>query len=164
MGSGIVLMCACKEHHINEGIGMRYPTNFKEKMQEARDGKLGVDMQKATEGKQYLAIDAAIEFVYCDSCGYWVCESNNDLYEPKDLEKIKKESFGEKTVEEWGEIPYVWEFDDYNLIYHYQHMCPHCNKEMRHPKRIDKRVLNKIKCPDCGGKLEESDDSMIMWD
>lgn len=166
MGHGIALKCKCNTHYIHLGVGMMYPQVFFESLQDARNGKLGEDIQKATEGKQYLAIDAESKFYYCTECGYWEVNGANDLYEPKNTEAYKLVRFGEKTIEEWGEIPYAFgnDFKDYNLLFKYKHTCPKCGTEMKNPKTIGKRVLSKIRCQECGGKMEEDGLGMIMWD
>lgn len=166
MGHGMILKCDCQEHFINLGIGMAYPRVFKEDLEDARSGRLGEDIQKATQGKQYLAIDAENCFYYCSQCGYWEVTGSHDLYEPKNLELMKLRQFGIKTVEEWGEIPYARgsDFEEYNLIFKYPHICPKCNIEMVNPKTIGKRVLSKIRCQECGSLLREDNERFVLWD
>ena len=87
-----------------------------------------------------------------------------DVYAPKDVEKIKKERYGIKTVEEWGEQPYVGQRDlaeDYDMVLHIIHQCPVCGKEM---KIIDEESLpeGKLPCPRC--KHLNTPSGVIFWD
>ena len=84
------------------------------------------------------------------------------LYAPNNPKKLLKTKFGEKTVEEWGYVPYVMPSDleeDYHVISKYERKCPKCRNLMREVSENEK--IN-LKCPNCGQINEPIGE--ILWD
>lgn len=86
-------------------------------------------------------------------CGTWSIEENMNMYAPNDPEKILKWKFGDKTVREIGEIPYVVPSDleeHYHLIKELIHTCK-CGNRLYKASDAER---DNIGCPQCGTKNE----------
>ena len=68
---------------------------------------------------------------------------------------------GIKTVEEWGEVPYVTSWEDYHLLRFYAHKCERCSCSMR--KGLESEMLS-LPCPKCGSEPDPEHLNMINWD
>ena len=94
----------------------------------------------------------------CDDCGCWNVDYDMSLYAPKDVRKLLKKRFGEKTVAEWGRVPYVMEDDfrkDYDLVKEWVHSCEKCGKPMS-AVDVESEEAPALKCPECGADLSNS--------
>ena len=170
MGYGVGVKCKCQNKELMLGVGMMYPSVYKETMDDIRSGKYGVEMRDLVKSGRYITVDAERYMYHCDKCGWVEDFTALDLYEPRDVEKVKKRvanrwSAGDKeinqTVEELGELPYFTSDDDeYVLLKEYKHACPRCGNVM---KRIGEEELFRKTCPTCGEKYKEGGD-IIMWD
>ena len=169
MGDGKRYKCKkCgEEYWVNLGIGMMFPHVFSETIEDIKAGKYGEEWKNLINSGEYIVPDAESYLFYCKACGTWEVTEDLSLYQPKDLEAIKKKEFGEKTVEEWGEIPYATMADfkeEYNLVKKRVHYCPKCKEEMTRYGNLYKArgILNKLPCPNCS--TENKPESMILWD
>ena len=161
MGQGYGYVCKkCgHEYHVDTGIGMLFPQVYRNTIKEIAEGKNGQKRKDLYKKIPFLAVDAEAYYYECEDCGYWSVEQGMDLYKPKNTEKIRKQQFGEKTVEEWGEVPYVMNYElkyDYILVDKYDHRCPKCCGQMK------KRNKTVISCPKCGTKNRPVKD--VLWD
>ncbi len=166
MGVGIEIGCKCNKKEYMLGVGMMFPSVYKDTVQNAKDGKFGKTIQTLMQQNEYAVMDVGNTLYYCDKCGH--IESNDplDIYIAKDVESFKKKEYGIKTVEEWGEVPY-WsvpseeddEYNDFIKIYTHTHKCPTCKIEM---KSVTPEYLENTPCPKCGEKHEILDN--MLWD
>ena len=161
MGQGYTYVC--KEcggmYNVYTGVGMLFPAAYRETLKEIADGKFGSRRKKLYKKIPYLAVDAEECYYECEDCGYWSVEKVLDLYEPKNVEKIRTRKFGEKTVEEMSEVPYVTSYDlkkDYILVDRYEHKCPECHGLM---KKKNKTIIS---CPVCRTKNRPAEN--VFWD
>ena len=84
------------------------------------------------------------------------------LYAPDNPEQILNQQFGEKTVREWGYVPYVMDYDlkeQYHVIKRIYHKCSHCGKRMHKATNAE---LETLPCPKCGEPNRATD--FICWD
>ena len=161
MGQGYKYVCKkCgEEYDIHTGLGMMFPNVYAKTMKDISEGRQGNSRKDLFKKIPYLAVDAEDYYYECEDCGCWSVEQGLDLYRPKDVEKIKKQQFGEKTVEELGYVPYVMGYDfktDYVLLEKYEHKCPKCHGLMK------KRSKTVISCPNCGTKNRPA--GGVDWD
>ena len=169
MGYGIGVKCKCQDKELMLGVGMGYPSFYRETMEDIRSGKYGAEMRDLVKNGKYIAVDAEKYMYYCDKCGCVEDFTALDLYEPKDIKKIEERVVGRwsaaelaqnKTVKELGELPYFNSDDeDFVLLKEYKHVCPKCGKVMR---KIDEEKLKEKTCPKCGEKYQMF--SGILWD
>ena len=166
MGSGYLYVCKnCKKRYsVQLGVGKLFPQIYEETTRLIDRGHYGPEWQKIYRHTPYVAVDAALELYLCDNCRNWKSDKNLSLYEPNDIAQIKTRRYGIKTVEEWGHIPYVLDFEleqDYHLIKEYPHTCDKCGNPMR---KIDKdHIPDILSCPKCGSDNERKP-VMMMWD
>ncbi len=166
MGSGVGFKCSkCgKEYCANTGIGFLFPEVYKETLSDVKAGKYGEEWKKLALSEELVAVDAETYLYVCKKCGHWDVEPGLSLYAPNDVKKLKKKKYGEKTVEQWGEAPYVMSMDleeDYHILKRRVHKCEKCGGVMHKATREEE--LN-LPCPDCGGAPEKGQVNMIMWD
>ena len=148
------------------GIGMAFPTVYRETMDEIRQGKHGEEWRSLVESGELIAVDAEDKLFVCSACGAWEAAPDLSLYEPVDVEKLLTKQYGIKTVAEWGEVPFVtsWELEeDFKLLRRREHRCPDCGGEMQ-PFVGEIEDAPKVKCPKCGGEMTAGDGPMILWD
>jgi len=162
MGQGYTYVCKkCgKQYSVMTGIGFLFPQEYKQTMKKIAEGKQGRKRQELFKKIPFLAVDAENYYYECENCGSWSVEQGLDLYEPKDEEKIKKKQYGEETVEEWGEAPYVDGYQlktEYVLIDRYEHKCPKCHSIMK--KNARRKIIS---CPECGTRNRPAED--VLWD
>ena len=164
MGHGYTYKCdKCHyEYSVYLGIGMRHPVVYIRKLDEIDEGKHGAEWQELYRQTPYAAIDAANVIYICTDCNYWEKGTDITLYAPNDPESIPHKQYGEKTVSEWGYVPYVmdWELKEaYHVLKRYYHRCSRCGKRMH--KATDAE-LRKLPCPKCGYTNEVA--MPLMWD
>ena len=149
------------------GIGMAFPSVYRELMDEIRQGRHGEEWRSLVESGEHIAIDGDEKLYACETCGHWEVEPDLSLYEPKDVAKLLEkltEQFGEERVAEWGGAPYVmsWELEeDYKLLKHREHRCPDCGGAMN--AFDDFESAPNVKCPKCGGEMTPGP-GLIKWD
>ncbi len=166
MGSGFGLKCSkCgKEYAAYTGIGFLFPQVYKATITDVKNGKYGEEWKSLSMGKELVAVDAERYLYVCKNCGHWAVEPGLSLYAPNDVEKLKKKKYGEKTVEQWGEVPYVMSMDleeDYHLLKSWIHKCEKCGDEMHRATHDEEYNLH---CPDCGGAPVEGYHVLHKWD
>jgi len=166
MGEGIILECACgKIYDISLGTGFRFTDVYADALSKAREGVYGEQWKKITNENKYTAIDAEKKLYYCPKCHYWEIEYGLDLYLPNNVEALKKQQYGIKTVEEWGYVPYVMSYQlsaCYSLRAVYHHICPECKVDMQCVDDLDHIPVRWLKCKECGGELQEKE--IYKWD
>ena len=166
MGSGIGLKCSkChKGYTIITGGGMMFPSVYRELLDDIKKGRYGKEWQDIAQKTPHVAVDAE-DYVYsCNKCGAWKIEKGLSLYEPNDQESLKKKQYGIKTVEEWGHVPYVTNYDlvtDYHAVKRYIHKCDKCGGRMH---RVKEKEFNNLPCPKCGGNPIKGYNEYICWD
>ncbi len=166
MGSGIGLKCSkCgKEYAAYTGIGFLFPQVYKETLTDVKNGKYGEEWKNLALSEELVAVDAERYLYVCEKCGHWDTEPDLSLYAPNDVEKIKQKKYGEKTVEQWGEVPYVMSDgleEDYHLLKRRDHICEKCGGVMHKATREEEYTLH---CPDCGGAPVEGYHCLHKWD
>ena len=168
MGRGNTYKCEkCDEvYNITLGVGMLYPIAYEELIEEIKSGAYGDDWKELFLSWDFVVADAKLYFYYCESCGQWEVSKDASLYAPNDVESLKKEQFGEKTVEEWGYVPYADTADDetYHLLKKRIHVCLKCNSEMTryNESQLNDPVFNELGCPECG--TINPNLGMLFWD
>ncbi|MBR3342487.1 MAG: hypothetical protein IKG30_12905 [Clostridiales bacterium] len=163
MGSGFGFKCSCcgHEYDICTGIGMRFPQVYEKLLSSIKQGKYGSEWKALALSEDYVAVEAERFLYFCDTCHNWKVDYGLSLYAPNDPEVIKKKKYGIKTVEEWGEVPYVTSWEDYHLLKEYAHKCDKCSCSMR---RASDREFFSLPCPKCGSNPEPDYLSCINWD
>ena len=167
MGSGYYYHCEkCGAYYdVSVGVGMAFPEVYRQAVKGVLEGAYGREWQEAARGIEHFAVDAELRLYRCDDCGGWEVDYGMSLYAPKDVAKLMKKQFGEKTVAEWGHVPYVMEDDlrkDYDLIKERVHSCEKCGKPMS-VVDVESEDAPALKCPECGGDLSNSGLCMC-WD
>lgn len=171
MGIGYEFTCEKCGHtyDVMLGSGFLLPTLFRDTLEEIREGKLGEEFREILLKNPWAAVDCENELYKC-RCGNWSVEQCNDLYVPKDPEAVRKMKYGEKTAEEWGELPYVmkWQLDKYfSLARQRTHLCKKCGREMKKIKHPDESIrCSGLSCPECGAKnrFVLGETPVMYWD
>lgn len=163
MGNGYCFKCSScgYEQEVFLGCGMLFPQVFKKVNKEVIEGKYGPEWKELALSQELIAADAYKYLYVCDSCKNWKEDYGLSLYAPNDPEAIKKKRYGIKTVEEWGEVPYVTTWEDYHLLKEYAHKCDKCGCEMRQAPELE---VFSLPCPKCGSPSDQSNISTILWD
>ena len=164
MGKGYAYRCKkCRnKYSVHLGVGMRYPSVYQEKLAEIARGVYGTELKDLINSTDYVAIDASRVIYICSSCNKWELGTDVTLYAPNDPESISKKQYGIKTVEEWGYVPYVldWELKrDYHVLKRYYHKCEKCGQFMHKASSEEEQNLQ---CPECGEPNKAK--NIIMWD
>ena len=113
MGNGIALKCSkCKkEYSINRGVGFSFPDVYKKTLKAIKKGKYGDKLKQLSQDTELVAVDAEDHVYLCRKCGHWIVEPGLSLYAPNNPVLLMRKRYGIKPVEEWGEVPYVMDFD-----------------------------------------------------
>ena len=164
MGQGYSYQCK-KCHHkyaVSLGSGMMYPIVYEEKLAEINKGSYGAEWKELCEKTEYAAINADTVIYVCNACNRWEPGTDITLYAPNNPRIIARRSYGIKTVEEWGYVPYVTDTQlkrDYHLLKRYFHKCEKCGRRMH---KASTKELKNLPCPQCGEP--NTIDGTIMWD
>jgi predicted RNA-binding Zn-ribbon protein involved in translation (DUF1610 family) len=146
------------------GVGMLFPSEYEKLLRNIKKGEYGRKWQEIALDTPHVAVDAEKYIYACRNCGAWKIEEGLSLYEPNDFEKLKDLRFGDKTVRELGEMPYVmWEDlkSDYHIVKRYIHTCDKCGSRMH---RVTSEEMNSLPCPECGGTPDENATTGLNWD
>ena len=141
-----------------------YPEIYKETLQAFKKGKYGEDWKRLSLSEEFVGVDAVDYIFVCKKCGNWTVDSGLSLYAPNDVKKLRKKKYGEKTVEQLGEVPYATTYDfkeDYHLLKRYIHKCDKCGAVMH---KATKEEEGSLQCPKCGGAPDPNYISIINWD
>ncbi len=151
MGHGLIVKCKkCKtEKAFNTGIGMAFPSEYKDITDGINKGDYGKEWQAFFEENPGPAVNANRSIYQCEACHELVEEYNLSLYNNK-----------KGNPPEHG-VCFPWELSEggYEFVKEYEHRCPKCGKVMR---RIDEGNVPSLPCPKCGRKLIIVDE--VMWD
>lgn len=164
MGNGISFTCkkcgVSNEAYV--GVGANLPQKYFSIEDRVKKGECGEAYTKLAESTPMFAVNVENDVFVCDSCGYWSCETNMDLYAPNNVNDIMQMTFGTKTVKEWGYVPYVTKdelIEHYHKIVKVNHRCKKCGQ----PMKLYRGNLTDLPCKECGsvprGKRE-----LIKWD
>lgn len=164
MGMGYCYKCKkCNhEYSVHPGIGMTFPTVYREILADISEGKYGSELQKVYQNTPYAAVNGEGVVYICSECGTWEVSTDVSLYAPDDKGHLLKKQYGDKTVEEWGHVPYVtpWELgQEYHIVKRHYHKCGKCGKRMH---KASDEELNNLPCPVCGSANQAED--TLMWD
>lgn len=135
MGYGRRFVCSkCKkEYNASWGVGFSFPEEYERTLSDIRKGKYGEVMKAISHDERYIAVDAEEYLYICGKCNAWKVEKGLSLYAPKNLKLLMMKRYGDKTVAEWGEAPYVVSWDlkeNYRLVKRYVHNCDKCSGVM----------------------------------
>ncbi|MCR5847256.1 MAG: hypothetical protein K6G75_03985 [Lachnospiraceae bacterium] len=170
MGWGYGFKCSkCKrEYSYGVGVGFMFPEVYENLMKEVKKGKYGEEWKDLALKTKHVAIDAE-EYLYCCSkCGNWKTEEGLSLYEPKDIEQLKK--YEQQGKGRWAvgldfkDASYVTTEDlreYYKILKKYIHRCEKCGTRMH---RANMEESLNLKCPKCGGKPLKDHVCPIRWD
>ena len=166
MGDGARYKCSqCgEEYMVCTGRGFLFPMQFEEIQEAVRNGKYGQEWKNLVCSGKYVSVDAEEYVFVCDNCNHWVVEEELSVYEPNNPQLLAKRRFGEKTVEEWGGVPYATTEDfveDYHLLKRRIHKCEKCGEEMH---IATENEIDNLPCPCCGGAKDDKYISYICWD
>ncbi len=164
MGKGYSYICKkCKHKYgVSTGAGMMYPILYRELIDAISEGKYGAELQESYENTPYAAVDAENIVYICRECGAWEEDTDVSIYAPNDPDSFSKKEYGEKTVAEWGYVPYVMQQEleeEFHVVKKYYHYCSKCGKRM-HKASADE--LKNLPCPECGTVNHANDG--FMWD
>ena len=169
MGTGYSFHCnhcgASQEAWL--GVGMMFPTVCEETLAEAREGKYGQKLKEAAESEPFVGVSAEQRIYVCGKCGHWEVRTDASVYGLADKVKGPDAPFGEKTIAEWGDIPYVAKWVDegmFRLIEEYAPDCPECGGPMC-AQDVDEGagIDPKLRCNSCGYPLSPGD-LIVRWD
>ena len=152
MGNGKAFKCkACGERfNAMTGIGMLFPTVYKDTVKNIRSGKYGEDWKKFFEEHPNGVVNCEKELLICEECGVPKNEMNLSLYLPKEgAEDLPKLPFGDDLDEK------------YTLYMKYPHTCDKCGGACN---IVNASKIKRVACPKCGGVMEEDMDGIILWD
>lgn len=151
MGHGLIVKCKkCKtEKAFHTGIGMRFPSVYKEVISGIHKGNYGKEWQVFFKENPGAAVDASRSIYQCEAC--------HELVEKYDLSLYNN---NKGNPPEHG-VCLPWELTegDYEFVKKYEHRCPKCGNVMR---KIDEDNVPSLSCPQCGRKLIIDDG--LMWD
>ena len=165
MGKGYCFTCkkcGC-EYQVFSGVGFLFPDFYRDEIVKIANGEFGSELEEAYEKTRWAVINADHVVYVCNSCKHWSLEIDHTLYAPNDPEKIAKKKYGEKTVEGWGYVPYVFSSElkeDYHVIRRHYQKCEYCRRRMHKATKEETRFLP---CPECG-EINEEGGSAIYWD
>lgn len=164
MGQGYDYKCkkCCHKYSVLPGMGMMYPKVYREKLAEIAEGVYGAELKNLFDNTDYVAIDASRVIYICSTCNRWELGTDVTLYAPNDPERVSREQYGIKTVEEWGYVPYVTSWDlkqNYHVLKRHYHNCEKCGRRMHKASPEEEQNLS---CPKCGEPNKAND--VIMWD
>ena len=154
---------------LNLGIGMMYPIVSDSTKEAIAAGEYGEELKEAFDSVELPAVCPKRMIYVCANCGCWDVYLDASVYEPTDIEAMKKRRFGVKTVEEWGGIPYVIGRDiasgAFRLVAKYAPVCPSCGGSMRTlPEDFGgESDASSLKCPKCGS-ADAIFDELGYWD
>ena len=164
MGRGYGYKCKECKHRYSAfpGIGKAYPEAYRELIQKIEDGGYGEEWQRLLKDTPYVAVNAENVIYSCKECGQWEMGQDITLYAPNHPKAILSKQYGIKTVEEWGYVPFVmnWELrEEYHVLKRHYHKCSKCGKRMH---KASENEVKHLPCPKCGTENEVRD--YIIWD
>jgi len=109
MGQGYKFSCKnCgAEYVIDTGVGVKYPEIYADLKSRVAEGRYGEEWKETLAQNKYYAIDAERYLYRCENCNFWECGPDMSIYEPIDVEELLDDKYGNKTVREWGYLPYA---------------------------------------------------------
>ena len=134
---------------------------FEETIDEIEQGIWGDDFKNILNNEPFVAPDIEKELFVCRTCGKWNVEKNMNLYVPNNPGSILHKQYGDKTVEERGQVPCVmrWQLkEEYHLVKRRIHYCE-CGKRMH--KATESEMLS-LSCPYCG--TINLANRKVLWD
>lgn len=164
MGRGYSYKCGkCgHEYIVGTGIGMTYPSVYRETLSDIAEGKYGPELKELYEKTPYAAVNGDSVIYVCGRCGTWERGIDVSLYALDDPDSVPGTRFGEKTVAEWGYVPYVMPSDlkeKYHLLKRHYRYCGKCGKRMR---KATTEEMEHLRCPVCGS--ENHAVGGLLWD
>ena len=169
MGIGYSFHCNNCGHDYDAwiGVGMMHPQTCEEMLEAIKAGKLGQELQAAAMSEEYVGVDAAQKVYVCDDCGCWEVYSNATVYGLEDVENGPSAMFGDRTIAEWGCIPYVTRWDDEVKCRVIKEFVPRCKKcgDSMHAIEVDEDSdeVPSLKCNNCGSPLVDGGKT-VCWD
>ena len=140
MGNGKTLKCrdcGC-EKNILFGIGFGAPSLAEELHKDALAGKYGDTWKQILEGNKNLRIQVDKALYVCPACG--------------DHENTETCDIGED---------FMFRHD---IVREYVHSCNKCGATMMKCTEKDLEGIPTIRCKECGGEMELSEQKGILWD
>lgn len=145
-------------------MGFLFPEEYNKTLFDIRNGKYGEEMKSILCNEKHIAVDAEKYIYVCKKCGAWKVEKGLSLYAPKNVKLLMMRRYGDKTVEELGDAPYVmsWELkESYRRVKRYVHKCDKCRGVMHRATEDEEYSLS---CPKCGGAPDPGKQLGILWD
>ena len=164
MGYGYDYKCRKCGHHYDVyiGGGFSLPSVYREMVDAISDGVYGDEWRDVYNSTEYAAVNADKHVFICDSCKKWEVGRDLTIYAPNDPEIIRHMTFGDKTVEEWGYVPYVMAGElrvYYHVLKRHYSKCKTCGRRMH---KATQEELGNLPCPECGEANSYTE--TIMWD
>ena len=162
MGNGFTCHCKACAFTVDAlvGIGMLYPSDCKEILEDMKNGKYGWELQYKAKYTRNIAIHHKRAIFLCDNCGSWRADDIIDLCVPA------PPVLGEGTFKNRHTKKYIMDFEigeAFCIIDSVEQKCSCCQESMRAiEKPTAAKLRKKLKCPNCKGELECFDS--IMWD
>lgn len=166
MGSGYIFTCQnCGEkNQVLLGCGYLFSLEYEKTIKEIARGEYGEEMAQIVNNEPFTAVDAENYLYFCRHCGHWETAPGLSLYCPDDLQRYLEKPFGDKTVKEWGHIPYVMNGElekKFHVRKRYYHKCSECGNRM---KKATGKKLPSLRCPTCNGQCAVDTADFILWD
>ena len=143
------------------GIGIMFPSVFKDFMMKAKKGELGKEFKDLADRYSNGALDVESVLAKCTVCGNYETVPDLTFYKRK-IEPIPND-YGKwlsSVEEENGKYVVPWDLsENYEKVKQYLHRCSKCDGKM---EILGEEELDHLTCPKC--KTELTITEMSLWD
>ena len=153
MGSGFKIRCKNCNYEFTAllGIGSTFPVTYGQTVREIKSGMYGDKYQRFFEEHGNACVNCGETVALCTECGRLETVMDLSLYLTEDRDAEMRGYVMPRELEEFCQKEME-----------YDHKCSACGGSLR---IIDIDAPDvELKCPDCGGELEQDKGSSILWD
>ena len=159
MGRGYQYRCSVcgKDYSVSLGIGMMYPTIYKETVAKIEQGEYGEEWKTLYSANDHVAVESENYVYVCSSCNSWKVDKGLSLY-------TAFSAGAKKSVERGCPIIngiFRTEEEAFKLLKSYIHKCDKCGSRMHKADREERSNLSR---PYCGGPRDKNIEYVIEWD
>ena len=164
MGTGYRYVCSkCKEEYeVFQGIGMLFPTTYKNLVDKIKKGEYGKEWKELFETTKNVAVDAETHIYCCSECRSWNAEPGISLYVAVNDSAIEDVKNGYAVFYDDDSIPAMMgNKPEYRLLKEYEHKCKKCGSVMH---ETGNEEICSLPCPKCGSAPDMEHFGIINWD